>query len=154
MADMYPALHLIVQMDESPVASSQPIRDPTSNTWASAVFAPGSGSRAKSNEIPLQLASRITIETRTHASLQNVEGAEVYLLYLPSILSITPLRLLPEQITAELKAHLEILPASPRSRLILTIRRLPETDIEDLKAAGIARLQDLLLLQLFNNHKI
>lgn len=63
-------------------------------------------------------------------------------------------RALSPQITAELKAHLGVLRASTASRLILTARLLPETDIVDAEVAAIARLRDLSLLQLVNDHEL
>lgn len=63
-------------------------------------------------------------------------------------------RSLSPQITAELKAHLGVLRASSTSRLILTARLLPETAIVDAEVAAMARLRDLSLLQLVNDHEL
>lgn len=63
-------------------------------------------------------------------------------------------RSLSPQIAAELKAHLGVLRASSTSRLILTARLLPETDVVDAEVAAMARLRDLSLLQLVNDHEL
>ena len=113
-----------------------------------------SGSRGKPGDIPPQLASRITIQKRVQATPQNVEGAAVYVLRLPSPSPTATPRSLPPQITAELKAHLGVLRASNTSRLILTARLLPDPDNVDAEVAAMARLRDLSLLQLANDHEL
>ena len=114
--------------------------------------------REKPGEIPLQLTSRITIQKRIQATPQNVEAAAVYVLRLPSPSPTAPPRSLPPQITAELKAHLGVLRASSTSRLLLTARLLPESDDNgnnvDTEVAAMARLRDLSLLQLANDHEL
>lgn len=157
LADLYPALHLIVQMSEPRSPTNQSTWETTSNSRDLATYVPRartSGSREKPGEIPAQLTSRITIQKRIEATPQNVEGAAVYVLRLPSPSPTAPPRSLPPQITAELKAHLGVLCVSSTSRLILTARLLPETDIVDGEVAVMARLRDLSLLQLANDHEL
>lgn len=144
-------------MSEPRSPPSKATRESSSNRWDPATSVPESrilGSRGKPGEIPSHLTSRITIQKRTQATPQNVEGAAVYVLRLPSPSPTAPPRSLPPQITAELKAHLGVLRASSTSRLILTARLLPETGIVDADVAAMARLRDLSLLQLANDHEL
>lgn len=157
LADLYPALHLIVQMSEPRSPPNQSAREPTSNRRDLAASVPEnrtSGSRGNPGEKPSQLTPRITIQKRAQATPQNVEGAAVYVLRLPSPSPMASPRSLSPQITAELKAHLGVLRASSTSRLILTARLLPETAIVDAEVAAMARLRDLSLLQLVNDHEL
>lgn len=154
MADLYPALHLIVQMSEPRSATNQLSWESTSSRWDLATPVPQNrttGSQGKPGEIPSQLSSRLTIQNRIQGTLQSVDGAAVYILRLPSPSPTIPPRSLSPQLTAELKAHLGVLRASNTSRLILTARLLPETGIVD---AEVACLRDLSLLQLANDHEL
>ena len=158
LAELNPALHLIVQMSEplSPTTLSR--RGSMSNGWASTISTPEtrlSGYMVNRPEIPSELTSRITVQKRIAASLQNVEGAAVYVLHLPSPSPTAPSRSLPAQVIAELKAHLGVLRASVGSRLILIARLLPENGIGvDPEVTATARMRDLSLLQLANDHEI
>ena len=158
LADLYPALQLIVQMSEPRSPANQSTPDPTSNRRDPTTSVPPesrtSDSRGKLGEIPSQLTSRITIQKRVQATLQSVESAAVYVLRLPSPSPTAPPRSLPPQITAELRAHLGVLRASTTSRLILTARLIPETGNVDAEVAAMARLRDLSLLQLANDHEL
>ena len=78
----------------------------------------------------------------------------MYVLHLPSTSTTAPPWSLPPQITTELKAHLGVLRGSRASRLILFVHLLPETGIVDAEVAATARLRDLSLLQLANDHEL
>lgn len=144
-------------MSEPRSPTNQSTPESASNRWDFATNVPeniSAISRGKLGEIPSQLTSRLTIQKRIQATPQTVEGAAVYILRLPSPSPTAPPRSLPPQITAELKAHLGVLRASSTSRLILTARLLPETGIVDAEAEAMARLRDLSLLQLANDHEL
>ena len=123
LADLYPALHLIVQMNEPRPPTNQSTQNSTSQRWDHAPSLPENSRttsgpcREKPGEIPLQLTSRITIQKRIQATPQNVEAAAVYVL-----------------------------------------RLLPESDDNgnnvDTEVAAMARLRDLSLLQLANDHEL
>ena len=156
LVDLYPALHLVVQMNDPRLPTNQSARESLSNRWdlASSVENRTSGFGGKPGEILSQLTSRITVQKRVQATQQNVEGAAVYVLRLPLPSPTAPPRSLPPQITAELKAHLAVLRASSTSRLILTARLLPETGIVDAESAVTACLRDMTLLQLANDREL
>ena len=164
LAEMYPALHLIVQISEPRLQNHPALRHSTTEgghqpTSASETGLTGSG--ANPYGIPPQLASRITIERRISASSQKAEGAAVYLLHLPSPSPTAPSRSISTQIIADLKAHLGVLRRSSIDcRLILAVRPLlpPDTgsadDHLDITAAAVAHVRDLALLQLANDHEL
>ena len=144
-------------MSEPRSQTNNSTRDSTPNRRDPATSVPETrnlGCRGNPGEIPSQLTARITIQKRVQATLQCVEGAAVYVLRLPSPSPTVPPRSLPPQITAELKAHLGVLRNSSTSRLILTARLLPETGNVDAEVAAMARLRDLSLLQLANDHEL
>lgn len=156
LADLYPALHFIVQISELKPSGHVP-RQSMSNVWPLAT--PTSLSRAstpglQSSEKRQQLNSRITVQQRAPGTLQSVYDAAVYILHLPSPSPGVPSLSLPAQIIAELKAHIGVLCASSRATLVLTARLLPEPDTVDPDVEATARLRDLSLLQLANEREI
>jgi len=106
------------------------------------------------DESSLQLPSRITVEQRNPGTLQNVKGAAVYILRLPSSSPALTSQSLRNHIIAELNAHLGVLRTSAGSRLILTTRLLPEFGVVEPEIAATACLRDLTLHQLANQHEM
>ncbi|KAF2178409.1 hypothetical protein K469DRAFT_754497 [Zopfia rhizophila CBS 207.26] len=123
LAEMYPALHFIVQMIEPPQNSNGTV---------------GTG-KAEG------LSRRITVQKRLPAAIQVVKDAAVYILRLtlPSPTS-------PTQILGELKAHLGMLRGNASATLILAPPLLPEPGTVDPDVEAMARLGDLSRLQLTN----
>ncbi|MCJ1251841.1 hypothetical protein MMC30_009079 [Trapelia coarctata] len=156
LADLYPALHFIVQISES--GPSGHVRQQSMpNSWPPA--SPTSFGRAptpgpRPDEMRQQLGSRITVQQRTPGTLQSVYDAAVYILRLPSPSPGVPSHLLPARIIAELRAHMGVLRASSSATLVLTARLLPEPGTVDPDVEAIARLRDLSLLQLANEREI
>lgn len=125
LADMYPALHFIVQMIE-------PAQNSISTVGA------GAG-KAK------DFSERITVQKRMPAATQGVKDAAVYILRLT-----TPCPSLPTTIIAELSAHLGVLRANASATLILAPPLLPEPGTVDPDVEAMARLKDLSHMQLTN----
>ena len=123
LAEMYPALHFIVQMI-----------DPAQNSNATV-----GADRAD------DLSGRITVQRRMSAAVQVVKDAAVYILRLTA-----PTSSLPTQILTELRAHLGVLRANASATLILAPPLLPEPGTVDLDVEAMARLRDLSHLQLTN----
>ncbi|KAL9090652.1 MAG: hypothetical protein Q9165_005140 [Trypethelium subeluteriae] len=123
LAEMYPALHFIVQMVD-PALNNEP-------TVGVGKVEDASG--------------RVTVQRRMLAAVQVVKDAAVYILRLT-----TPSPPLPTQILAELRAHLGVLRANISATLILAPRMLPEPGTVDPNTEGLARLHDLSRLQLIN----
>lgn len=98
--------------------------------------------------------SRITIQHRTSGTPQSVEDAAVYILHLPAPSLSTPSTSLAAQITAELRAHFNILRANSSVTLVLVVRLLPETGTMDADVEAIARMHDLWLLQMTNDQAL
>lgn len=156
LADLYPALHFIVQMSE-PGPSGHVPQQPMSDWWPPT--APASLSRAstpgpKLGEMRQQLSSRITVQQRTPSTPQSVYDAAVYILRLPSPSTGVPSHSLSAHIIAELKAHIGVLRASSYATLVLTASLLPEPGTVDPIVEAKARLRDLSLLQLANEREI
>lgn len=156
LADLYPALHFIVQMSE-PGPSGHVPQQSMSDWWPPT--APASLSRAstpgpKLGEMRQQLSSRITVQQRTPSTPQSVYDAAVYILRLPSPSTGVPSHSLSAHIIAELKAHIGVLRASSYATLVLTASLLPEPGTVDPIVEAKARLRDLSLLQLANEREI
>lgn len=106
------------------------------------------------------LTKNITIEKRHPASPQPIEDAAVYILHLPSTSPTSTSSSSPSSTSssadtvAELRTHLPILRANPRSRILLiTPRIFSESGREAYSAdAAAASVRDLTLLQLCNDH--
>ncbi|KAF2232862.1 hypothetical protein EV356DRAFT_449295 [Viridothelium virens] len=92
-----------------------------------------------------QANDKILVQKRTHAAVQQVKNAAVYILRLNS-----PSHSFPTQIRAELKAHLDVLSANSSATLILVPRLLPEPKSVDPHQEALARLRDLSRQQLTN----
>ena len=157
LADLYPALHFIVQMSEPGPSSIVPRQSVSGRgplaTPVSLTRAPTPGPKTV-GELRPQLSSRITVQQRTPGTLQSVYDAAVYILHLPSPSPGVPSHALPTRIIAELTAHIGVLRASSRATLVLTARLLPEPNTVDSDVEAVARLRDLSLLQLANEREI
>ena len=121
LAEVYPALHFIVQMIEPGQNSNGMV---------------GAGNAE-------DVGGRIKVQKRMPAAVQVVKDAAVYILRLT-----TPSP--PAQILAELSAHLGVLRANALATLILAPPLLPEPGTVDLDVEAMARLRDLSRLQLTN----
>ncbi|KAL9608104.1 MAG: hypothetical protein Q9167_007042 [Letrouitia subvulpina] len=131
LAELYPALHFIVQVDEpATVKDSVEMR--------------------KSKEPKL----RLTVQKRALGGLQTVKDAAVYILRLPIPLPGVPPYPLPAIILSELRAHLGVLRANSSATLVLIPRFLPEPGSVDPDVEAIARLWDLYRLQLANEREM
>jgi hypothetical protein len=156
LADLYPALHFIVQMSE-PGPSGHVPRQSMSDSWLPST--PSSLGRAsppgsKPGDLRKQVSSRITVQQRAPGTLQCVHDAAIYILRLPSPSPGVPAHSLPARIIAELRAHIGVLRASSCATLVLTARLLPEPGTVDQDVEAIARLRDLSLFQLANEREI
>ena len=101
-----------------------------------------------------QLGSRITFQERMSGTLQIVHDAAVYILHVPSPSPGLTSHSLAARITAELRAHIDVLRANSSATLVLTARLLPESGTVGLDVEAMARLRDLSLLQLANEREI
>ena len=156
LADLYPALHFIVQMSE-PGSSGHVSRQLMSNRWPLATPTSLGGASTpspKPGETRQQLSTRITVQQRAPGTPQSVYDAAVYILRLPSRSPGVPSHSLPTRIIAELRAHIGVLRASSCATLVLTARLLPEPGTVGPDVEAIARLRDLSLLQLANEREI
>ena len=156
LADLYPALHFIVQMSEPGPSGHVPQQSmcdwwpPTTPTSLSGASTPG----LKPGEMRQQLGSRITVQQRTPSTPQSVYDAAVYILRLPSPATGVPSHSLPAHIVAELKAHIGVLRANSCATLVLVAYLLPEPGTMNPSVEAKARLRDLSLLQLANEREI
>lgn len=153
LADLYPALHFIVQMSEPGHVPQQSMSDwwpPATPTSLSRASIPG----PKPGELRSQPSSRITVQQRTPGTPQSVYDAAVYILRLPLPSTGVPSQSLPSHIIAELKAHIGVLRASSCATLVLTASLLPEPGTVNPIVEAKARLRDLSLLQLANEREI
>lgn len=99
----------------------------------------------------IDLDGRIAVQRRMQAATQTIGNADAYILRLTTPLTATPL---PKQVLAELEAHLEVLRANKFATLILVLPFLPEPGTVGLDVEAVARLRDLGLLQLANQHEM
>lgn len=157
LADLYPALHFIVQMSEVVPSGSVLQRQSMSTSWTSAsptLLGRASIPGPKVDEMRQHLGSRISVQQRTAGTPQNVHDAAVYILHLPSPSLKVSSHLLPARIIAELKAHIGVLRANSSATLVLTARLLPEPGTVEPNVEITARLHDISLLQLANEREI
>jgi hypothetical protein len=156
LADLlHPALHFVVQLDPS-----------LASTFSEGVEPPLTINGSADGDLALDLqpdytSSRITIGSRVPGTPQTVRDAAVYILCKPPSSS----RLFSSQpgagpgcfrswITTELKAHIDVLSAGHGTLIISTGPVLPEPGTVDAEIEAVARLRDLSLFQLFNEHEI
>lgn len=147
LAEVYPALRLVVQLQETAPPETYNFDTavtPEAERWDVI---------AKSTEVPAPLRPRITLQKRFLTATQTVEGAAVYILHLPKLQPYQSISALPPHIKGYLLAHLGVLRASPTSRIILLIRPFAEHDA-DPDIATMARLRDLSLSQLTNEYEV
>lgn len=155
LADLHPALHFVVQLDPSRASTFRKGSEPPLTR---------NGSVYVDRELSLQpdvSSSRITIESRLPGTPQTVCDAAVYILSIPPssshLFSSQPgavPRCFRSRITAELKAHMDVLSASNGTLIISTGPVLPEPGTVDPEIEAVARLRDLSLFQLFNEYEI
>lgn len=107
-------------------------------------------------DLPAGVSSRIVVQKRVAGTSQPVTDASVYIFRLPLLCPSpsVPSQTLPIRITGELRAHLGVLRANPRSMLILTTRQLPDSGTIDPKLEALARLGELSVLQLTNERAL
>ena len=97
--------------------------------------------------------SRITVQHRTVGAPQTVDDAAVYILHLPvPSLSAFPPSTLSAHITAELRAHFNILRANSSVTLVLVAGLVPDAPgTVDADVESLACMNDLWLLQMTDN---
>lgn len=100
------------------------------------------------------ILARITIQHRARGVPQSVEDAAVYILRLPAASLSTPLSSLTAQITAELRAHFNLLRTNSNALLILVAQPQPEPGATDAKVEATARAHDLLFYQIANGQTL
>jgi hypothetical protein len=165
LADIYPALHFVVQINTS--------RPPGVNKRKRAQSIPKASSVGR--DLPLQgnlSSGRITVQSRPVGTPQAVQDAAVYILHLPSSLSVStlptsrpspspaslsdvPSRSLSTRIVTELRTHLGVLSTSIHPTLILIPHlMLPAPGSLDPRAEATARMHDLTLFQLTNDREL
>jgi hypothetical protein len=137
LANLYPTLHIIVQV-------------PATATSGSAF----DDIRQFTTSINTNTASNITIQHRIITAPQPILDASIYILHLLQPSPVTPFAVLTPLIATELRVHLNVLRANPTATLILTPRLLPEPASVDRDVEATARLRDLALLQLANEREI
>ena len=156
LADLYPALHFIVQMSEPGPGGHERLQS-MSDRWLLATPISLSGASTpcpRPGEMQQNSGSRITVQQRDPGTLQSVHDAAVYIIHLPSPSPGMPSHSLGTRIIAELRAHIGVLRASSCAELVLTARLLPEPGAVDPDVEAIARVRDLSLLQLANEREI
>ncbi|KAI9376382.1 hypothetical protein BJX61DRAFT_538913 [Aspergillus egyptiacus] len=134
LATLYPSIRYVVQMipPTPPATLQQHQNDPSLSN------------------------SNITLRPRAPQAPQPIPDAALYILNLPSTSpsQTSPSSSLSTHLTAELRAHLEILRTNPSASLILTPRVLPDPGSVNADAEGAARTRDLCLLQLANEREL
>ena len=98
--------------------------------------------------------ARIMIQHRPVGAPQTVEDAAVYILHLPAPSLSTLSSSQASQITAELRAHFNILRTNSNVTLVVVARLVPEPGTMDADAEALARMHDLWLLQMTNNQAL
>lgn len=137
LADLFPALHFVVQLLQA--ARAGQTEDGT-HTNGGGVNAHG---------------GRISLETRVPGSLQTVKDAAVYMLRTPSPPhSLGQDRVLAEHILAELRAHLGVLRANAAVTFVLVLRPLPDPGSVGVDVEATACVRDLSKMQLTNESEM
>ncbi|KAF2201585.1 hypothetical protein GQ43DRAFT_471677 [Delitschia confertaspora ATCC 74209] len=172
LADLYPSLHIVVQMTESKTSAHYGAKQPRPSSsnrtlvslplFNSLSFPSNSSSSSNSIEGPFsteelrtqELLSRITVQKRQFGDLQLIREAQVYILRLPAPSPSIHSSSLPSLILSELQAHLPILCSSPSATLLLTIRVVPEPGSVDPDVEQVARSRDLALLQVAGDREL
>jgi hypothetical protein len=155
LADLYPALRFVVQLDSSRSSA-------TCERCDLSVVGTGSVASRSLAHQPDLATSRITVESRLPGTPQTVRDAAVYIIavppstsYLSSTLPDTGPGCFRSWLLAELKAHIDVLSASSGATLIVSAPpALPRPGTIDSDIEGVARLRDLSLLQLFDEHEM
>ena len=107
--------------------------------------------RLGESSLSVEMASRISVRHYTPGAPQDVHDASVYILHLPAPSLSNPSTSLVSQITAELRAHFNILRVNSGAKLVLLTRLLPEPGTVDADVEAFARAHDLCLHQMANN---
>ncbi|KAH6658476.1 hypothetical protein BKA67DRAFT_689606 [Truncatella angustata] len=126
LADLYPALHFVVQT---------PDPDAVAYTVDKS-----------------QHSKRIMVHERGDGEPQIIKDAAVYLLRFTSPTQTMSIPRLRAHISRELRAHFGILSANPSASLILEITLLPEPGSASPSVERSARVLDMSLLHLTNEH--
>ncbi|KAL4950055.1 hypothetical protein BDW69DRAFT_187733 [Aspergillus filifer] len=156
LATLYPSIRIIVQI-------AVPANNHNHTTWSSShpttpiskddLRALTATSTIKGSSASA-LSPNITIQHRPPGTSQPITDATLYVLHLPSALPTQPTTTLASRISAELRAHLDILRSNPNATLILTPRLLPDPGAVNADIESSARLRDLVLFQLANEREI
>lgn len=97
---------------------------------------------------------RVTVQARADGEPQAVSSAAVYLVRLTSPGLATSLASLRARIVGELRGHWGVLSANPSATLILALRMLPEPGSVEPSVDAPARLLDMSLQHLANEHHL
>ena len=95
-------------------------------------------------------SARITVDYRATGTPQPVHDAAVYILDLSSIALGSSI----DRISAELRAHMNVLRSNSSSSLILMSHMVPDVGVMRPEEEAMARLRDLSLFQLTNQRLI
>ena len=93
-------------------------------------------------------SNKLIVQRRAAGTAQNETGATVYLLHIPNPFPYASSGVHAGVCTAELRAHFDLLLANAKGILILIADVLPESGTPNAPVEAVARLQDLLLLQM------
>ncbi|KAI4598805.1 hypothetical protein KJ359_002698 [Pestalotiopsis sp. 9143b] len=130
LAGLYPSLQIIVQApDPSPSPSAYLVDS-------------------------ARCGQRVTVQARADGEPQAVSSAAVYLVRLTSPGLATSLASLRARIVGELRGHWGVLSANPSATLILALRMLPEPGSVEPSVDAPARLLDMSLQHLANEHHL
>ncbi|KAF3023676.1 hypothetical protein E8E14_013593 [Neopestalotiopsis sp. 37M] len=129
LAGLYPGLQFVVQT-------------PDPNCSSSSAYTVDSA----------RCGQRITVQQRADGEAQTVQNAAVYMVRLTSPGLATSLSQLRARIVGELRGHWGVLSANPSATLILALRMLPEPGSVDPSVEAPARLLDMSLQHLANEH--
>lgn len=133
LADLFPALHFVVQL---------PHAAPENATHTNGGGVNGHG-------------GRISVQSRAPGSLQTVKDAAVYMLRAPSPPhSLGQDREMGEHILAELRAHLGVLRTNATVTFVLALRPLPDPGSVGVDVEATACVRDLSKMQLTNEREM
>ena len=94
--------------------------------------------------------TRVNVQYRTHGAPQTVQGAAVYLYYVPPPSTTRTVDQVLGELDAELRAHYPVLRAIPNATLVVVMHLLPDLGVLSGHVEANLRTLDILLHQLTN----
>lgn len=94
--------------------------------------------------------TRVQTQYRAENAPQTVQGASVYLYYIPPPSATRTIDQVLAELEAELRSHYPVLRASPKATLVVVIHLLPEPGVLSGSVESNLRTMDILLHQLTN----